>query len=633
MNNSEDGVTGRRYEISIEPRILELLGPHLYTNIYFVLAELIANAYDADAHNVYIIEKDDRIVVEDDGSGMSYRDGDIANYLRVAAETRSESDNILTASGVRKRMGRKGVGKLAALSVSEKVFVMTSKNGEKSGFVLSRHVDSSRLLEPLSEDNVLFENVQGNGTSVVMLSPEYGLHKARTAIMRNLLKIFPLIGPEFRIHIINGAGTDVVDSFDKEMMGDLGGVVLLGNNFHHLAEYFKRDYIHDPKVEDKLLISEDSINIEMRINNKLGMESDYTLSIEGWIGFYRSTRGRKNDASDFPDNFISLFSNGKLGEYNVLPAVGKNRLTEVYVVGQLHVDLFEETELPDMALSNRQGYKTSDARYIKVISQIRDNLLPRILEMRNVFANHRNTQNKRAKSDRMKKEEENLKEKAAEYMNTASTNATEKIKQLMGASMPEGIRAIIKDELNGVMNIVGLKRRVDSQKKRVLISHVLADKALADTIFYMLVFNGVPEEEIIYTSCDDHRCRLPEDENIFDYLRDFFVNSLSDEKVYVIYITSETMAKNWFAVAEVGAGWITKSDHKIFNIFDHRPNPPLNVSMLYHTSRIDNGRVTMNSVKHDEFAVKIGSICNQLGYAAKDKDSNKRELLRHITVT
>ena len=39
----------KEYEINVDPRILELLGPNLYTNIYYVLAELIANAYDADA--------------------------------------------------------------------------------------------------------------------------------------------------------------------------------------------------------------------------------------------------------------------------------------------------------------------------------------------------------------------------------------------------------------------------------------------------------------------------------------------------------------------------------------------------------------------------------------------------------
>ena len=37
-------MTEKEYKIEIDPGILELLGPSLYTNIYYVLAELIANA-------------------------------------------------------------------------------------------------------------------------------------------------------------------------------------------------------------------------------------------------------------------------------------------------------------------------------------------------------------------------------------------------------------------------------------------------------------------------------------------------------------------------------------------------------------------------------------------------------------
>lgn len=69
----------KEYKIEIDPRILELLGPNLYTNIYYVLAELIANAYDADAHNVYIISEEDSIRVEDDGHGMSYKKEELPN--------------------------------------------------------------------------------------------------------------------------------------------------------------------------------------------------------------------------------------------------------------------------------------------------------------------------------------------------------------------------------------------------------------------------------------------------------------------------------------------------------------------------------------------------------------------------
>lgn len=59
------------YTLKISPRMLELLSKDLYTNMYFVLAELIANAYDADAENVYVCINDNEIRVEDDGCGMS----------------------------------------------------------------------------------------------------------------------------------------------------------------------------------------------------------------------------------------------------------------------------------------------------------------------------------------------------------------------------------------------------------------------------------------------------------------------------------------------------------------------------------------------------------------------------------
>ena len=70
-------MSDKEYRIEIDPAILKFLGPSLYTNIYYVLSELIANAWDADAHNVYIIEEESKITIEDDGNGMSYNAGDI----------------------------------------------------------------------------------------------------------------------------------------------------------------------------------------------------------------------------------------------------------------------------------------------------------------------------------------------------------------------------------------------------------------------------------------------------------------------------------------------------------------------------------------------------------------------------
>ena len=192
----------KEYQLNVDPRILELLGPNLYTNIYYVLAELVANAYDADAHNVYIISNRDDIRIEDDGHGMSYENGEVRKFLNVAGVSRSNEAESMTRSGERRKMGRKGVGKLAALSVSESVNVMTVSNNEKSGFVLSRKPIDGNKLQPIPDENITFAYIRDHGTAIVMKNPQYRLNKSMDSVRRNLLKIFPLVNDDFKIHIV-----------------------------------------------------------------------------------------------------------------------------------------------------------------------------------------------------------------------------------------------------------------------------------------------------------------------------------------------------------------------------------------------------------------------------------------------
>lgn len=97
-----------------------------------------------------------------------------------------------------------------------------------------------------------------------------------------------------------------------------------------------------------------------------------------------------------------------MGEFNILPIVGQNKLNEVYVVGQLYIDLFELSELPDMALSNRQGYKSDDPRYEAVIRYVRTILLPDILRKRGLFSNEQNREKKQRKLNEQKIQKQNL---------------------------------------------------------------------------------------------------------------------------------------------------------------------------------------------------------------------------------
>lgn len=622
----------KEYRLNVDPRILELLGPNLYTNIYYVLAELIANAYDADAKNVYIISNRDDIRVEDDGHGMSYEAGDIAKYLNVAGVSRTTEEESRTKSGARRKMGRKGVGKLAALSVSEDVDVLTVANGEKSGFVLSRRPENGNELRAIPDEDIDFERIHDHGSAIIMRKPQYRLHKSLAAVKRNLLKMFPLVDANFRIHIIRGSETVTIDDFDRSIMSELSTLITLGEKFAPLCKLVP-DLFPDRRAD--LVVARPKKSMPVILKAADGQEHEYSLEVVGWIGTYKTTRGRKAEMTDFPDNFISLFANEKLGEFNILPVVGQNKLNEVYVVGQLHVDLFELTELPDMALSNRQGYKSDDPRYEIVREYVRNELLAEILKSRETYTDIVNAEKKKQKEKAQRSDEAKLRAAVDAFRKKASEEAANALATLGVSISREAMQEAISKSINANSPDLGLKVAVDSQKKKVLISQSYPDKPLSDIVYQMLVYNNVPSDDILYTNCDDEVCRVPEGRAVYDYLREFFVESYSTQKIFVLFVTSENTKASWGAITEVGASWITKIDHKIFNIHPFQPGHPLdNATQWQSTNRSEptNGDLWMNKLNADIFCQKIESVCDALDYEKKSRQQNMAHLETLVSI-
>ena len=171
-------------------------------------------------------------------------------------------------------------------------------------------------------------------------------------------------------------------------------------------------------------------------------------------------------------------------------------------------------------------------------------------------------------------------------------------------------------------------------KKKILISQTLRDKPFADVVYGMLLFNNVPREDILYTNCDDSECRVPDDRKVYEYLREFFVESYSTEKIYVIFVTSENTKRSWGAITEIGAAWITQIDHKIFNMHPFRPEHPLDDERQWHTTRIDKNskELWMTPLDADIFITKLESLCGKLGYRMRSKKDNLAHLRTMITV-
>ena len=88
-------MTEEKLQLKFDPRTIEHLGIKMYSQLPYALAELVANAYDADATEVTVmlydnVSNDKRIIIRDNGDGMSY--GEIKGNFLVKGRKRRDTD-------------------------------------------------------------------------------------------------------------------------------------------------------------------------------------------------------------------------------------------------------------------------------------------------------------------------------------------------------------------------------------------------------------------------------------------------------------------------------------------------------------------------------------------------------------
>lgn len=150
----------RELQIKFAGRLIDLLGQQMYGGAVPSVAELVANAWDADASKVEIKIPSDvhapgaEITVRDFGKGMTF---DELNdyYLHIGYERRLRGER--TDIG-RLVMGRKGIGKLAGFGIAEDIVVTSIKRGYLVEINLNYtelrnlHTASEHPLKPLRDE-------------------------------------------------------------------------------------------------------------------------------------------------------------------------------------------------------------------------------------------------------------------------------------------------------------------------------------------------------------------------------------------------------------------------------------------------------------------------------------------------
>lgn len=617
----------RDFKLKISTRMLELLSQDLYTNIYFVLAELVANAYDADAENVYIFINDNEIRVEDDGNGMSEDELDDV-YLLIGGVSRDNDSNARTLNKKRMKMGRKGIGKLSALSISNGFQIITVKDSKPIGIFIPKKIEhDNETLKQLQTEEIVLKKIKEHGTAIIMSNPNVSIPKNQSTIIRNLGRIFPKELVDFNIYVNFYGKEEILTSDESSVISRLATLITVGKEYESHANYLSDNM--NIQVE-KFPIIERQIEMFCLTEKK---RKKYPLRIKGWIGTYKTTSGMKKDIDEFSDNYIAIFAHDKMGQRNVLDFVRRNRVYESYIVGHLYINLFEESSLPDMAATNRQGYNENDPRWIEALPIIRE-LTDNLVRMHVNFAQLEQKDKESLNEAKRRAKEEELKMK----LNAVSQEIVKGISTRLGAE-EQNMDEIISQELERIKPTLGFKSVVDANKKKIMISQTLKDKSVSDIIYYMLQFNGIHKDDIIYSNSDDPESNLPE-RDIYGYLEHFFVKSVSSEMINVIFVTSENVvsleknnpALSWGVLMEIGAAWITKKEHWIFNINDFKPEAPLNTVDKYVAIKKTTDHISLCEAMVNSFCQKIIMTAESLGYSAHGIEENKKELKKYVTV-
>lgn len=131
-------MTGEPYTLQVSLNAIDARGRNLYSNAAAVLAELVANGWDADANNVWIDYHNDAgwISIRDDGSGMTAEQ--LNNRFLTVGYRKRECEGPKSKKFGRVYMGRKGIGKLSIFSLADVAEVYSRVDGgDINGFTIN----------------------------------------------------------------------------------------------------------------------------------------------------------------------------------------------------------------------------------------------------------------------------------------------------------------------------------------------------------------------------------------------------------------------------------------------------------------------------------------------------------------
>jgi len=331
------------YSMTLSLNILNHLGINLYSNMPAVLAEVVANSWDADAEvvSITIDKKGKKIVIVDNGQGMTKEDIN-HKYLTVGYQRREVPEEAITQKWKRHVMGRKGIGKLSLFSIARNIEIHTVKDGQKSGFRMILNDIEAKIK---GKDGTYFPEANDSGASdlergtrIVLTNLKKELHQTEAALRKRLARRFSIIGSEFNFSIeINDKAIAITD---RDYYHKIQYLWWYGKESERYKSYCK--------------------NLKMDIARPNSLTSS-EYSISGWIGTVKDS----GDLKDPDDNLnkIVIMVRGKLAQEDILEDFAEGGMYTKYLIGEIHANFLDIDKEADIATSSRQKIMEDDPRY------------------------------------------------------------------------------------------------------------------------------------------------------------------------------------------------------------------------------------------------------------------------------
>lgn len=616
-------MSNERINFALGYEALKLLGKGLYSNIWAALSELIANGIDAHSSRIDVLinmkNKEHSIIeIFDNGDGMDANDIQ-KKYVVIGNNKRNGAPDSEIL------MGRKGIGKLAALFLSRQYEFVTKKKNQYPTAWSFDFDDTSSTVPGLNKIDIpnmqMLEQFNQSKSGTLLRLNDVNLsniaEEAINALSLNMSNYFlyenlPNVKVNFYVHKNNdvfkydnpitmrkkvGFGNMIALYGEKDLFSKIGE-----SSYKYKLEYnesfLEKEFIKNRENICLDTISSTSGEYSAVINGKT-IKIPYMLN--GWIGIHSTisqSEAKNNDENFVKNRFynpnrLRLYIRNKLAVNDFLSYLKNTQQGINYIEGEISFNLLDTNLLDDITTSNRQDVDIHDKR-VTLLIEITKKIVNSLIEKRNIVTKEVNEINKERKE-------------------TIETEAKRKAKTTIKTDLDNA--GISPQHINNILNIVTNKFKGDINLKakeiyKFFLSHSRKDKRFSDFIYYFLLGKGAKKDDIFYTTN-----YVGGETNLPKAIKD----NIIENNVLVLFLDTVNFNNSQYCLFEGGAFWATRSIEDCIHVHTGMDWIPdyINDRQKYHvplnsTKKINKLAFELTPKKYNELCDIFNLIINHL---------------------